>query len=105
MRRQSNSGWCAVDRPVEEALMVARRATFDPGQFTKRVRYDEQEVETLEWWQARAVLVALAEHAPDARWAIGNGLGPHITACERAEFERLGLTDATDAAAFAEKEE
>jgi hypothetical protein len=40
-----------VDRPVDEALIVVRRATFDPGQFTKRVLYHEGEPETLERWR------------------------------------------------------
>lgn len=74
---------------VDEALMIVRRATFDPGQFTKRVQYDEQEVETLERWQSRAVLVALAAPEPDERWASLNRTGPHITKYERAELERV----------------
>jgi hypothetical protein len=78
-----------VDRPVDEALIVVRRATFDPGQFTKRVLYHEGEPETLERWQARAVLVALAAHDPDPRW--GSTTAPHVTEYERAEFARIGL--------------
>jgi hypothetical protein len=75
--------------------MVARRATFDPGQFTKRVLYCEGEPETLERWQARAVLVALVA-GPDDRWTVDL---PHVTDYERAEMARVGLTEATDAVA------
>lgn len=77
----------SVDRAVDDALMVARRATFDPGQFTKRVPYHEGEPETLERWQARAVLVALAA-GPDDRWMVDL---PHVTDYERAELARVGL--------------
>jgi hypothetical protein len=81
-----------ISRPLDEALMVARRATFDPGAFTKRVLYHGDEWETLERWQARAVLVALAALEPDERWADGNKHGPHITDYERAELKRVGLS-------------
>lgn len=74
---------------VHEALMLCRRATFDPGQFTKRVLYHEDgEVETLERWQARAVLVALSAREPDKRWS---STEPHVTDFEREELKRLGL--------------
>jgi hypothetical protein len=85
------SGLYSTERPVEEALAVARRATFDPGQFTNRVMFCEDEPETLERWQARAVLVALAALEPDARWAAVNRVGPHVTDYERAELVRVGL--------------
>lgn len=86
-----------VGRPLDEALMLARRATFDPGSFTKHVLYREGELETLERWQARAVLVALAAHEPDQRWESINRRGPQITEYERAELARL--FDTTEAAA------
>lgn len=77
------------DIDVDEALMLTRRATFDPGRFTKRVLYCEGEPETLERWQARAVLVALAAKSPDFRWASVNANGPHVTNYERAEIGRV----------------
>jgi hypothetical protein len=77
------------DLDVHEALMLARRATFDPGQFTKRVLYHEGEPETVERWQARAVLVAMAADAPDPRWS---NAGAHVTDFEREELQRLRLT-------------
>lgn len=85
----------ALERSLDiaEALMIARRATFDPGQFTKRVRYHEDEWETLERWQARAVLVALAASEPDERWAIANRQGPTVTDYERAELARVLATN------------
>jgi hypothetical protein len=83
----------SVERPVEDALMVARRATWDPGQFTNRVSYHEGEMETLERWQAGAVLVALAAVEPDERWGSINARGPHITGHERVELKRVGLCD------------
>jgi hypothetical protein len=85
------SGLYSTERPFEEALTVSSRATFDPAQFTKRVLYSEDEAETLERWQARAVLVALAAVEPDARWSSVNRTGPHITDYERAELARVGL--------------
>lgn len=75
---------------TDEALMIVRRATFDPGQFTKRVLYAPGEPETLERWQARAVLVALAADEVDERWSARE---PHVTDYEREELALLGLDD------------
>lgn len=70
---------------LDEALVIARRATFDPGSFTKRVRFDEHEWETLERWQARAVLVALAAPSTDDRWRYSED----TTDYEQTEISRL----------------
>jgi uncharacterized protein YbaP (TraB family) len=78
---------------VQAALVAARRATFDPGRYTQRVRYDAHEMETLERWQARAVLVALSSAHADA---LPSSPGSDVTEHEQAELQRLGLTG-TDA--------
>lgn len=78
-----------VRRAMDDALMVARRATFDPGQFTQQALYHAGEAETLERWQARAVLVALMAIEPDDRWPFTTA--PHVTEYERVELERVGL--------------
>lgn len=88
LTRQSYRPGRGID--AVEALLIARRATFDPGQFTTRVRYSGDEWETLERWQARAVLVALAATEPDDRWSTR---APHLTEYERDELVRLGLGD------------
>jgi hypothetical protein len=51
------------DYTVAEAIVIARRATFDPGIFTKRLPHHD-DMETLERWQARAVVVALGPSGP-----------------------------------------
>lgn len=54
---------------VGEAIVLARRATFDPGIFTKQ-RIDHNGLEQLHRWQARAVVIALGENGPtfEHRW-------------------------------------
>ncbi len=86
---ESQSYALGRDLTLDEALMLARRATFDPGAFTTRVPYGELEQETLERWQARALLVALAADRSDDRWATVNKQGPHVTEHERAELRRV----------------
>lgn len=54
---------------VAEAIVIARRATFDPGVFTEQ-RSDHDGLEQLHRWQARAVVIALGENGPsfEHRW-------------------------------------
>jgi hypothetical protein len=59
------------DLTMAEAIILARRATFDPGQFTKRLPYHDSEMESLERWQARAVVIALGPRGPayEPKWS------------------------------------
>lgn len=61
-----------LGRPMTfaEAIMLTRRATFDPAQFTKRLMDHDREYESLERWQARAVVIALGPNGPtfEAKW-------------------------------------
>jgi hypothetical protein len=62
----------ALGRPysVAEVIVIARRATFDPGAFCKR-RTDHNGPEELHRWQARAVAVALGPNGPayEHKWS------------------------------------
>ena len=51
------------DLTTAEAIILARRATFDPGIFTHRLK-DHNGPEELHRWQARAVVIALGPSGP-----------------------------------------
>jgi hypothetical protein len=61
-----------LGRPMTgaEAVVIARRATFDPGQFCPQ-ESDHNGLESLERWQARAVVIALGPTGPsfEDRWS------------------------------------
>lgn len=58
------------DYTTAEVIVIARRATFDPGAFCGR-RREHDGPESLERWQARAVVIALGPNGPtfEPQWS------------------------------------
>lgn len=79
---------------IAEVIVIARRATFDPGQFCKR-RTNHDGPESLERWQARAVAVALGPNGPAYEHKWGNleqavdGMAPGEIAAVEEETSRV----------------
>jgi len=73
-------------RPLStvEAITIARRATYDPGAFTRR-RRDHNGEEPLHVWCARAAVVALGADGPllEGKWS--QELGPILENARRSE--------------------
>lgn len=81
---------------IAEAIVLARRATFDPHVFTAQ-RHDHNGSEQLNRWQARAVVVALGPQGPsyEHHWtnlaqAVDGLRDDEVASVKRRDDERTG---------------
>jgi hypothetical protein len=80
-----------------EAIIIARRATFDPGVFCHRLT-DHNGPEELHRWQARALVVALGPRGPEyePKWS---NLEQAARNLDEREVDRITAGERLDAVA------